>query len=95
MTVFVAVLTIDLWMRANGSLKDRRRVVRSILDRARARGNLAVAEIDTGDDPQRAEVALACVGSNQHLLRQVLEGHLRRIEEETEAEVVHYTIEVR
>lgn len=95
MTVFVGILHVDLWMVENNSLKDRRRTVRSILDRARARHNVAVAEIDPTDDWRRASVAFACVGANQHLLQQTLEAILRHLESELPAEVQAAEIEIR
>lgn len=95
MTVFVGVLHVDFWMVENSSLKDRRRIVRSVLDRARARHNVAVAEVSDDDDWRRASVAIACVGSNQRLLRQTLEGILRQIEADLPTQVQRAEIEIR
>lgn len=95
MTLFVGLLRVDLWMPENATLKDRRRIVRSVLDRTKARHNVAVAEIEPGDDPRRATVAFACVGSNQHVLRQALDAVLRRLEEEVPAEITSAEIEIR
>lgn len=95
MTVFVAILHVDLWMVENSSLKDRRRTIRSMLDRARARHNVAVAEISPTDDWRRASVAFACVGANQNLLRQTLQALLQRLESDMPAEIHAAEIEIR
>lgn len=95
MTVFVGILHVDFWMVANTSLKDRRRVIRSVLDRVRARHNVATAEVEPTDDWRRASVAIACVGANHHLLRQVLESIRRQLESEMADEVQAAEIEIR
>lgn len=95
MTLFVGLLRVELWMPANASLKDRRRVVRSVLDRTKARHNVAVAEVEPGSDPRRACLAFACVGAKQQVVREALEAVLRRIEAEAEAEVTAAQIEIR
>lgn len=95
MSPFVGVLHVDLWMPENRSLKDRRRIVRSSLDRMRARHNVAVAEVSTSDDPRSASMAFACVGAHQHLLRETLEAVLRQLEGDLPTEIQSAEIEIR
>lgn len=95
MEVFVGVLRVELWMPENRSLKDRRRMVRSVLDRAHSRHRVAVAEIDTSDDPRRATVAFACVGAHQHLLRKTMESVLQQLELAFPSEIYATQIEIR
>ena len=54
---FVALLVIQLKIYASHSVKDRRRVVRSLLDRMRRRWN--VSAMDLGPDGSLSEVILA------------------------------------
>ena len=54
---FVALLVIHLRIYASQSIKDRRRVVRSLLDRIRRRWN--VSAMDLGPDGSLSEVVLA------------------------------------
>ena len=49
-------------MRSSRSLKDRRAVVRSLLDAARRRYGVAAAETGHHDVWQRAEIAFSAVG---------------------------------
>lgn len=95
MNLFVGVLRVDLYLAESRSLKERRSVVRSVLDRARARHNVAVCELTATEDPRRASVAFACVGAHQHLLRQTLDALLRRIEADLPNEVHWAEIEIR
>ena len=61
----VGMLTLQLHLHAAESLKDKRRVVRSLIERARSRHNVAVAEADHQDLLQRAEIAFLGVASSR------------------------------
>ncbi len=73
---------LELLLPEGSSLKDKRRLVRSLVERSRRRFNVAVAEVDALDAWRRAVLGLACV-SNQHsharaMLEEVVrwfEGH--------------------
>ena len=90
----VGVLQVELMIPGAGSLKDKRQVVKSVLDRVRASFNVSAAEIDHLDLHQRAMLGFAAVSNDaQHvngLLQQIL-NHLRR---HPEAQVVDHQIEV-
>jgi uncharacterized protein len=52
--VHAAVLSVDIHISQSRSLKDKRSVVRHILDTARRRYSVAAAEVDFQDLRQRA-----------------------------------------
>lgn len=74
-------LSVRLLIRESRTLKDKRQVVRSILDRVRAGFNVSAAEVDTHDDVKVATLGFAAVGFEnaavQHVLQQIKEA-LRR-----------------
>ena len=74
--MIVGTLTVDLSIRQARSLKDKRRVVQSLKERIRARFAVAIAEVDHLDNPQRAQLGIAVVGTD----RRVLESVLGRVE---------------
>lgn len=49
-------------MRGARTLKDKRQVVRSVLDRMRGAFNVSAAEVDTHDDVKVATLGFAAVG---------------------------------
>ena len=70
------------------SLKDKRSVSRSLIDRARRRYNVAIAEVDTQDDRQTLTLGLAVVSAeNDHALtmRNAIVSYL---EQTTDADLV-------
>ena len=77
----VGVLTLELWLEASHSLKDKRHVVQGLKDRLRRKFNIAVAEIDHQDTWQRATVAAVTVSPDHVFAEKVL----RSVEQEAAA----------
>lgn len=77
----IGSLTARLFVRESRTLKDKRQVVRSILDRVRSGFNVSAAEVDTHDDVKVATLGFAAVGFEtaavQNVLQQIAEA-LRR-----------------
>ncbi|MBC7289271.1 MAG: DUF503 domain-containing protein [Armatimonadetes bacterium] len=94
MEPYVGLLTVDLLVPEATTLKDKRQVVRSILDRAAARYNVSVAEIDHLENPQRASLAFACVANETARVRHVLGLVLQLVEDELRAEVLQSSVEI-
>ncbi|MFN0095183.1 MAG: DUF503 domain-containing protein [Dehalococcoidia bacterium] len=65
--MLVGVLSIHLAIPAD-TLKEKRTVVKSVLERVRHRFNAAAAEVDALDDPGHARLAICCVSNEaKHL----------------------------
>lgn len=62
--MFVGVCRLVLHLRDNDSLKGKRRVLKSILDRTRSKFNAAVAEVEANDDHKRAVIGVAVIGND-------------------------------
>jgi len=72
--MIVGSLKARLLVRESRSLKDKRQVVRSILDRVRHQFHLAAAEVDALDDHRLAVLGFAAVGAEAGPVRQVLQA---------------------
>jgi uncharacterized protein YlxP (DUF503 family) len=64
----LVVVSIDLRVPHSNSLKDKRREVKSLKDKLRARLNASVAEIDYLEEWQRAVIAVAMIGNDKRKL---------------------------
>lgn len=85
MPTVVGLLTVELFISDAASLKDRRRVVKSLLDRLANRHNVAVAEMGPDNSPTRAELAIVTVANQEAHVHRVLNGALGLIEAEPRA----------
>ena len=68
----VGVCRIELELPASRSLKDKRHVVRSIVDRVRSRFNVAIAEVDHNDSWQLATIGITCVSNDPRHANEML-----------------------
>ncbi len=70
----IGVLTARLLVRESRSLKDKRQVVRSILERLRGQFNIGASEVDTQDDHRLATLGFAAVGPEMEVVRGALQA---------------------
>ena len=78
---FVTVLTVELLIFESASLKDKRSVVRQVLDRTRKRFPVAAAEVESQDDSSRATLAFATISSDSQVSHATAQRVLAYIEE--------------
>jgi len=69
----VGTLSARLFVRESRTLKDKRQVVRSILDRMKDAFNVSAAEVDTLDDVKVVTLAFAAVGFETAAIQGVLQ----------------------
>ena len=62
--MFVLALEVDIHVGASHSLKDKRQVVKHLVETARSRYGVAAAEVDGQELWQRATVGFATVSSS-------------------------------
>ena len=69
----VAVSVCELHLPAVRSLKGKRRIVKSLVERIHRRYRVSVAETDFHDLHQRAEIAIAAVASRESELTRLMQ----------------------
>lgn len=84
----VAGFEVDVRIPSSQSLKDRRQVVRSLLDGARQRFGVSAAEVGGQDTWQRATLGFAVVGSEARLVEEVIDQLDRFLWSRPEVEIV-------
>jgi uncharacterized protein YlxP (DUF503 family) len=74
------------------SLKDKRQVRRSLIDKTRHRFNVSIAEVDTQDVYQTLTVGVAIVSGDASHAKSVIDEVIRYMEENAEAELTDVEI---
>lgn len=92
----VGVLQITLGIDAADSLKAKRKVVRSIVERTRSRFNCAVAEVGSHDLYNRAEIGVSVVSNDTSFTNSMLDKILDAVEDQAigRAEVLDSRLEL-
>ncbi len=93
--MIVGVLEVELLLFGASSLKEKRKVLRSLKDRLRHRFNVSMAEIDGQDLWQRATFAFAVVGSDGGVVARQLQEILDFLDQDTRVEVSAHRLEFR
>lgn len=79
------MLLVSLRIYGASSLKDRRQVVRSLLETVKNRQNFSVADLGPNDVWEKADLAFSCVGSAHLEVEQRVEQLLTWIEKREES----------
>jgi hypothetical protein len=71
--MFVGVLRLTLHLPAPGSLKSKRHLLRSAIDRVKARFNVSIAEVAENDLWQRSVLGITAVSNDQAFVNEALD----------------------
>ncbi len=71
--MFVGVLRLTLHLPDPGSLKSKRHLLRSAIDRVKARFNVSIAEVADNDLWQKSVVGVAAVGNDHAFVNETLD----------------------
>lgn len=89
-----ALVVAHLHLPEARSLKQKRRVVKSLMDRIHQRYRVSICETDFHDSHQRAEIAIAIVHRNQRELERLVDGLRRLVDTHAGAELTDWLPEL-
>jgi uncharacterized protein YlxP (DUF503 family) len=90
----VGVLRIEFRIQDNHSLKGKRKVVRSMVDKVKHRFNAAIAEVGSNDNWQKIELGITTVGNDRRHIDSSLGNILTFLESLYLAETVSTESEI-
>lgn len=91
--MIVGVLTTNLIVADANSLKDKRQVIKSLLDGIRNRFNVSAAELGNLDVWRRSELGMACISNDQEVANTLLNRVLSYIDSDPRVSVESVHIE--
>ena len=90
----VGILQLRIMIRDAQSLKDKRRIVKSLRDRIRNRFNVSVSEVDSLDQRQQAVLGIALATNDRVFADQVLAKVVDLVRATPGAVLVDYETEI-
>ncbi len=90
----VGTLKIIFHLHDNRSLKGKRKVVRSMVDKVKHKFNVSIAEVGSNDKWQRIELGVSAVGNDRRHIDTSLDNVLSYMESLYLAEIVDTRIEI-
>jgi uncharacterized protein YlxP (DUF503 family) len=76
----IGFCTLELYIGEANSLKDKRRVLKSLIEKTKARFNVSIAEVEQQELWQRATVAFVCVSNERAHADQMISAVIRFME---------------
>ncbi len=90
-----ATAKVTLHLHGAFSLKDKRRIVQSVVSRLRTRAQISSAEVDVNDSWKSAEIGIAIVSGERRHVEQLMQTAIELVESAAiEAEVVNAETDV-
>jgi len=92
--MLIASCELKLYLPGASSLKDKRQVIKSLLQKSKNKFNLAAAEVEAQDYLQTAVIGVVTVGNDYRFLESVMDKYLDFVESYPNFSVTNYNIEI-
>lgn len=92
--MFVGVLQITLFISEPQSLKDKRRIIKSLIERLKNKFNMAVAETGQLDSWNYSELGLVCLSNEAGHADSMMASAVNFIESQGTVELTHVETEL-
>jgi len=92
--MMVGVLRVELAVFEALTLKDKRRVIKSVKDRIGNRHNVSIAEVDGLGSRQRAVLGIAMVANDSRFVQSCLDKIVDELRMVRPAALVDYEVEI-
>lgn len=85
---------VDLMIYEASNLKQKRQVIKSLIERLRSRFNISVAEVADNDIWQRSTLGFCCVSNSSRHAQSVIGNVMLFIENDNRVEVINSMTEI-
>ncbi|MCG8501041.1 MAG: DUF503 domain-containing protein [Firmicutes bacterium] len=92
--MMIGSCTIHLSIGGAFSLKEKRHVIKSIINRIRARFNVSIAEVDAQDKWQYAVLGICCVSNDSSHANSMITKVINFIENDGRVVMMDYSTEI-
>jgi len=89
----IGLCTVELRLSEASNLKEKRRVIKSILARSRSRFNVSAAEIDHQDNWKRAMLGFAAVSNETSPIYRIFASLVHQLEANKQIEILDFSTE--
>ncbi|MEN8908395.1 MAG: DUF503 domain-containing protein [Clostridiales bacterium] len=90
----VGVLKIDLYINKVFSLKDKRHIIKSIIERIRAKYKISIAEIDQNDKWNNSVIGVSLVSNGKDVVERMIDLIINFIEKDGRTDIINIEREI-
>ncbi len=92
--MIVGLLTLDLHIPGANSLKDKRRVIKSLIAKIKNRFNVSISEVDSQNLWQRSLIGIAYVSNETVMINRIFEKIRTHVNETHSVELINSDMEM-
>lgn len=92
--MLVGLVYVKIYIPFSHSLKEKRKVVKSICTKVKKNFNVSIAEIDSLDFQQTIGIGIAVVSNDKKHIESITDKMLNYIESNTEGEIIEVNREI-
>ena len=90
----VGILKLSLYIHDNHSLKEKRKVVKSIVAKVHKRFNVSISEVGSNDKWQMIELGISAVSNDRRFVNSILDNILSYVDSSYLGEIIDSNIEI-
>ena len=90
----LGTLKLSLYIHDSHSLKEKRKVVKSIVAKVQKRFNVSIAEVGSNDKWQMIELGISTVGNDRRFVNSILDNILSYLDSLYLGEIIDSDIEI-
>lgn len=91
--LITGICQLELRIYEANSLKSKRQVIRSIIEKLKSRFNISIAEVGFNDIWKSSLIGFACVTNSTAHANEIISKVIRFIEGDSRVEIIDYKIE--
>ncbi len=92
--MLVGIGEVEIYVYQADSLKEKRMVLKSLIERIKSRYNVSIAEVDHNDKWNRALIGFSYVSNDSRKIESNMAAVLNFIENDCRVEIVYDNIEI-
>ena len=92
--MFVGVCTLELYIFSTNSLKQKRQVIKSIIERLKSRYNISIAEVEDNDKWQKSTIGFSCVSNSKNIVNDTINKVIGFIDNDERVEIINIDMEM-
>ncbi|MTI46997.1 DUF503 domain-containing protein [Sporosalibacterium faouarense] len=92
--MIIGACTLELMIYEANSLKEKRQVIKSIVERIKSRYNVSIAEVGLNDIWRSAVLGIACVSNDTIHAKKMISSVIKFIDRDGRVEIIRHEIEI-
>lgn len=88
----IGYLKVEIMIPEARSLKEKRMIIKSIKDQARARFNISIAQLDSHNRWQHAIIGIAAIGNDCSSLNKMMSNFLKWLEMQKSIYIIKHNL---